>query len=434
METRYPWRLQAPIYGVGFFATAIYYTSMVLVPLQAVALGASPAMLGLVFAARHFLPLLLSIHAGALMDRVGVRRVMIGVALLGAMVPLFYPGASWLWVLILCQLFAGLTDILGWMGAQTLIGHHLGSRTGYAGRLTAIAKGGPLLGPLVAGASWDQLGPWGGFGVLSLLALGMLVSALALPRREADIAAPAPAARAGRLAAARTLLPRPADYVSAFRLVGQPAIAMVTLLGAVYHLVAAIQGTFYLSWLTGMGLGATEIGGLVSLGAAAGAGGALLTGRLCRYVPGPWLLLLASWAAVVFVCLTPMIAGLTMLGVFMALRMGALGVSQPLTVSLLLGAVGPGERGLAIGLRGTLNRVASIAAPVLMGLIAELFGVEAAFYVIGGAMSLGFAAMILYFRRHRDTLPPLWRRRAAPDAAAAPPLVRFGPASLPRAS
>ena len=108
---------------------------------------------------RHFLPLLLGIHAGALMDRLGTRRVVLAVATLGVAVPLLYPAAPWVGALIVCQLFAGLTDILGWMGAQTLIGSHLGGQTRYSGRLMAAGKFGPLLGPLVAGAAWGPE-PW----------------------------------------------------------------------------------------------------------------------------------------------------------------------------------------------------------------------------------------------------------------------------------
>lgn len=434
MDSSYSWRVQIPVYGVGIFATAIYYTSMVLVPLQATLLGASPFLLGIVFAARHFLPLLLGIHAGALMDRLGTRRVVLAVATLGVAVPLLYPAAPWVGALIVCQLFAGLTDILGWMGAQTLIGSHLGGQTRYSGRLMAAGKFGPLLGPLVAGAAWDRFGPWGAFGVLSLMALGMALSILALP--HATPRTEQGAARQRPPLTLRSVLPCPSDYVSAFRLVGQPVVALVVAMGAIYHLVNAIQGTFYLRWLTDLGIGATEMGALVSAGAVAAIFGALLTDRLSRHIPGPWLLILGSWGGVIFICLTPLFAGLTLLGAFMMLRMGALGISQPLTVSLLMGVVAPHERGLSVGLRSTLNRVAAITAPVFMGIIAEFFGLEMAFYIVGGALSLGFVAVILHFRRFPEALPAFWsaRRTARRRTPPVPGLIRFGASSLPAAA
>ena len=275
------------------------------------------------------------------------------------------------------------------------------------------------------------------------MALGMLLSVLALPRHKPvkisddNTGAATPDRR--RPITLHALLPDPRDYVNAFLLLGKPAIAMIVLMGATYHLVNAIQGTFYLRWLTDIGISATEMGALVSAGAAAGGLGSLLTARLCRYIPGPWLLILGSWAAVIFICLTPLFAGLTLLGAFMMMRTGALGISQPLTVSLLMKTVEPTERGLSVGLRGTLNRVASIAAPVLMGLIAEIFGLEMSFYIAGGALSLGFALMVLHYRKYPEVLPPLWTpkldrtrrwwhlRRAMPQ----PDLVRFGKQSLP---
>jgi MFS family permease len=305
------------------------------------------------------------------------------------------------------------------MGAQTLIGHHLGGHATYSGRLTAITKAGPLIGPVVAGACWNRLGPWGGFSVLALFAFGMLLCALALPRHPRQ-PAEGDKVRSARIRFA-AFLPRGADYVAAFRLLSNPMVAMVTLLGAVYHLVAAIQGTFYMSWLTDIGYSATEIGGLVSLGTAAGGVAALATGWLCRFIPGPWLLLIASWAAILFICVTPLATGLVLLGAFMMLRMVGLGISQPLTVTLMLNAVSANERGLSIGLRGTLNRVASIAAPVLMGLVAEALGVEAAFYISAAALTLGLVWLIVHFRRFPDVLPALRRRPAARETAPLPP-------------
>ena len=101
-------------------------------------------MFGLVFSAAHFLPLFLSIHTGALMDRLGARRVMLVCTTIGAIVPLLYPVAPWILALIVLQMFFGLSEFMGWLGAQTMIGQYMHGKTVYAGRLSFIIRIGHL--------------------------------------------------------------------------------------------------------------------------------------------------------------------------------------------------------------------------------------------------------------------------------------------------
>src|SRR5262245_41268220 len=68
-----PWRIQGAVYGIGLFSTSIFHIGAVIVPLYAATMTSSPLMFGLVFSAAHLLPLFLSIHTGALMDRLGAQ-------------------------------------------------------------------------------------------------------------------------------------------------------------------------------------------------------------------------------------------------------------------------------------------------------------------------------------------------------------------------
>ena len=86
-----PVRTQLAIYGSGTFSHSMGNLAGVLVPLWVVTFGVSGFLVGLVFGARHILPLVLSIHGGALMDRLGTRRVMLVFAGINALVPLLFP-------------------------------------------------------------------------------------------------------------------------------------------------------------------------------------------------------------------------------------------------------------------------------------------------------------------------------------------------------
>src|SRR4029453_9142003 len=108
-----PWRTQIGVYGIGLFTTSIFQIASVVIPLYAYTMNPSPLMFGLVFSAMQVLPFLFSIHAGALMDRLGARRVMLACTTLGAIVPLFYTLAPWLWALVFLQFFLGLAQFMG---------------------------------------------------------------------------------------------------------------------------------------------------------------------------------------------------------------------------------------------------------------------------------------------------------------------------------
>jgi MFS family permease len=392
------WRIQSAVYGIGLFSTSIFHIAAVVVPLYAATMSPSPVMFGLVFSATHFLPLFLSIHTGALMDRLGARKVLLVCTVMGAIIPLFYPAAPWIWALVFLQMFLGLSESMGWLGAQTMIGQYMHGRTVYAGRLSFIIRIGQFIAAPMAGVTWDLAGPWGAFALMSLWGCGSVICALMLPPRPVD--ATAPAAEPDWRAKLRALLPKPSDYVTAFRLLGVPAVVVIVLLGALMHVGNAVQGSFYVAWLNEMGLTGTAIG---LLGPAAAIGAALfslLTARLLRYVGGLWIALLALWAGILLICATPLFGTYLLLQIAMFLRSGANGLAQPLVITLVLRGAGRENQGKAIGLRGTANRVASILSPLAMGAIAQAFGLELSFYVVGTLVSLAMIGIAVY----------LWRR------------------------
>ncbi|MCC6890274.1 MAG: MFS transporter [Hyphomicrobiales bacterium] len=394
-----PLRLQIAVYGIALFSTSIFHIGAVIVPLFAATMSPSPVMFGLVFSAAHILPLLLSIHAGAMMDRLGARRLMVVCTAIGAMVPLFYPAFPFIWALIVFQMFFGLAETMGWLGAQTMIGQYMYGKTVYAGRMSFIIRIGHFLCAPLAGIAWDVAGAWGGFGLMALWGLGSVACALLLPRAEAT-SAPKPAeGRGGRL---RALLPNASDYVTAFRLLGVPSVVIIVLLGALMHVGNSVQNSFYVAWLDDMGLTGTAIG---MLGPAAAIGAALfslVTARLMRYIGGLWIALGSLWAGILLICATPLFGTYLLLQVAMFLRSGANGLAQPLVITLVLRGAGADNQGKAIGLRGTANRIASILSPLLMGAIAEAAGVEYAFYIVGALVSVAMLGIALYLWLHPE--------------------------------
>jgi len=399
-----PWRIQFATYGIGLFATTMFFMAAVVVPLWLVTLETSPFLIGVVLGARHFLPLFFSIHGGALMDRIGARRVLLFFGCIGIAVPVLYPVFPFVWAVLLLQMVAGLADSMGWLGAQVLIGQHMRGRAFYAGRLSASVRIGHLIGPPLIGWIWDTFGPWSAFIGLSVWGLGFLVSASMLPAHGVAVgeAAAAPTPRL----AARDLVPRASEYVEAFRLLKVPAIAAAVMAGMLMHVGGSMQSTFYVVWLDGIGLSGTAIGMLISVSAMAAVVGAFLAGPASRVRKPYWVMLGTILVSVLAVAITPLLGAVFLaLAVAAAFRGATNGLSQPLVISTVLRAAGPEIQGKAVGIRGTANRVSSIGSPIIMGAIAEVVGLEASFYIVG------FVAIVLMgmLLRHIERRPELAR-------------------------
>lgn len=427
-----PLRHQLAVYGIGIFSTTSHFMLMVIIPIWARVNLAIPEglTLGVVLGCRQLLPLVFSIHAGALMDRIGTRRVLFFVALLALMTPFLYPLAPFVWALILIQLLSGICDSIGWLGAQTLVGQLLRGRTHYAGRLSAIVRIGHISGPPAVGALWDFGGPWPAFSLVGVCGIGLLGSVLLLPREmtsaPGDGAATPP--RRTRLSL-RELLPNPADYVSSFRLLGMPTIAITVMVGMMVHIGNNINSTFYIVWLEKyVGIPATLIGFLISFASAAAIAGSFMAAPLRRRFRAYWVLWFVVFFALILISLTPLIGSAAvrsgiqgtigrlidlspLIASYLAfcavsfLRSAANGVHQPLIVTLMLATVGPHEKGKAIGLRGTANRITSIAGPFLLGALAGVVGLEWGFYIIGIISSLIMLSLGLLMIRHPEIHP-----------------------------
>ena len=103
-ESRVPLKIQSSVYGIGLFCTSVYYMMVVTVPVFVASLGLSYLWAGIILGCRPVLSLFFSIHAGALMDRIGGRRVMIFFGTVGVIAPLLYPVAprmDWIWLLLI---------------------------------------------------------------------------------------------------------------------------------------------------------------------------------------------------------------------------------------------------------------------------------------------------------------------------------------------
>jgi MFS family permease len=361
-------------YAVGFFSLSLVPMTSLIVPLWALKIGASPSLIGIVVASRALLPFLLSIHGGAMMDRLGARRMLLIFSAVGATLSFLYPVSTSVWVLIFLQLIVGWTQGMGWMGAQIKIAKLTAGNATYAGQFSFITTCGTAAGPLLAGIAWDFWGPWGAFTFIGVWGLCLLMASYALPlAREGSIVP----------LAWHELIPKPSDYLRAFALMSIPAVALIVAATFLRIGVMSVQNSFYTVYLHNIGLSGTLMGILVGMQSLIGGPAALVTGTAVRFMKPHWVLLSATGVSIVAITITPLFTTFVPLLIAAAIFGFGIGIAFPLLLSMLAGGIHAGEQGISVGLRTTANRAASIIIPVLMGLVIEVTGIDYGFLVIG---------------------------------------------------
>lgn len=388
-------RTQFSIYALAFFTGNLFPIISVIMPLWALELNASPFVIGLIIASRQILAVTFSIHGGALLDRFDPRRVIIILGLVGAVTTGLFPVLPFVWAAILLQMLSGFTETTNWIGAQSLVGRLLHGHAVYAGRMTASARVGGFIGPVLAGMAWQLAGPIGGFSFTAAWVLCGLVVALFLPvvppfESSGPVAQPVQSN-----SKTRNVLPRLSDYTTTFRLLLFPAVALVIAATSMRQTGSGIQSSFYGVWLTETGYSASVIGLLIGVSNLVSAGTALSIGPLTRRFSEHWLLLAMIFLAVGAIAVTPMLEGTIILFVAISLRGVGQGLNLPLMMSIASRAVGKDLQGRVAALRVSFNRLGSMLVPFAMGLVAEFYGLEVAFYVVGlaGAICIGFLAI-----------------------------------------
>lgn len=386
-QDQVPFRLQLPVYIVALFTGNLQPMASVIMPLWALELGASPLIIGLIISARQILTVTLSIHGGAMLDRYGPRQVIIVLGLTGAATMGLFPFFPIIWVAILLQMVSGFAESTNWIGTQALVGRQLKGHAVFAGRMTASARVGGFIGPVVAGFSWEIYGPVGGFSFMAAWIVFGVAASVFLPDDHTHAPAPeetaedaAPAAKTSR---ASKVMPKWTDYKTAFRLLLLPAVALVIAATVMRQTGTGIQSSFYGIWLKDQGFTAGTIGLLIGAGSCASAVAALTIGPVTRRFSKHWPLLFTIVIAIAAIAVTPMLGTLELLMVAIAIRGIGQGLNLPLMMTIGSQAVGYHLQGRMAALRISFNRFGGALVPLGMGALAEVVGLEYAFYTVG---------------------------------------------------
>jgi len=374
-------------YAAGLFSMGQSELLTLVIPFWAVQQGATPLQIGSLISARSLLTFFLAIHGGALMDRLGTRRVMMFFAVATGALAAIYPLLPWFPVMIAMQMIIGFAGNMGWLGAQTLIAQITGGDPGQIGRFSFFARIGPVVAPLLMGVLWDYAGPQIAFLGVTFWCCFLFASVSQVgDNRRAEVVAQA--------FVWRDLLPRLKDYTGSLGLVVIPAVALTLAVSFIRHATNGVEQSFFIVYLREIGFAGTLIGVLFSMAEVLNGIGSLAAGRLAKSMPIPWAMVGFTAIGIALITITPFLGKVfALLALAHALRRLTEGLVQPLMFSIQARAVPPDLQGSVVGLRVTNNRLASIVTPFLMGFLVQYFGFEYGFVAMGCLLLLICAAL-----------------------------------------
>jgi MFS family permease len=368
-----------PTFLVGTTHMVVAGAITPLIPLYVVARGGSPATVGAVAASAAVLPLALGIWTGAGADALGPRRLSAAGALGLAAATALIASAPGVGVIILGAAIAGLANNVLILSSQTSVAQVSRARDHdhNFGLFAFSVSIGQVLGPLVGGVLADALSTRAALYLCAAAALVPALLSLGLPT-----ARPRPERDEQTLRAERA-------YRAAWSLARRPDLRFILWVAFIIIFAWSIKSSFYPLYLQSVGLSKSSIG-LVF--ACLGAGSLVvrpLVGLAAARFGRRRVLLRAVMVATVAIGLIPFMTRIAPLALAAVVTGMAWGFTQPLTMSLMASGVARGERGLALSLRMTSNRLAEVISPILFATLVAAAGLRSAFFFSAAALAVG---------------------------------------------
>jgi len=350
------------------------------VPLYAYSQGLSNAEIGALFAAPVFAQAPLNLVGGAYTDRIGGRRIMLGSCWATVAAGVLFMFAQGFWMLLLGQLVLILSRAAFWPATWAMASELPGSRGVQLGRLNAVTNTGQIVGTALGGFSLAVVGFKATFGLLALIGLVSFFAGLGTH--------PGPARERRTTGVLAGYLP----------LLRHRIIQYTVLCAYLSALPFSLTISFFPLLLSSFGYTEESSGLLLALRAVGSIAASLLVARFAR--SGAETL----WPVVCGVIVAASIGFLPVwnhplpIGVCLLL-VGAGSAAMTLYFQITISeASAPGERGSALALGGLGWSLSHFSTPLIMGVLADRYGLVAGFYVIG-VLAMACALVIAWARR-----------------------------------
>jgi len=350
------------------------------VPLYAHAQGLSNAEIGMLFAAPVLAQAPLNLVGGAYTDRIGGRRIMLASCCVVFAAGLWFIVAQGFWMLLGGQVALILSRAAFWPATWAMASELPGTRGIQLGRLNAVTNFGQIVGTVLVGFILAGAGFIAAFATLAAIGVLSLGAGLLTP-------ASPPKAHAARHPLA--------GYLPLLR---RRIIVYTMMCAYLSALPFSLTMSFYPLLLAEFGHGEGASGVLLGLRAAGSILASLLTARFVRSGPQTLWPVMCGLAVAASIGFLPIVNHVVPIAVWM-LVVGAGTAAMTLYFQITISeASTSAERGSALALGGLGWSVSHLSTPLLMGFLADRFGIVVGFYVLGG-FALACALLIAGTRR-----------------------------------
>lgn len=343
------------------------------VPLMALQLGHGAAAVGLLLALFGAAQLAISIPAGRMADRHGLKRPMhisMVAAFAGAAVAAAWPTYPGLCATALLEGGAVALAVIALQRHAGQIAHGADEMRRVFSWLSFTPAAANFLGPFAAGLVIDALGYRAAF---LLLGVGPVVS-WAFLRGATALPASAGPSRSG------------AGGEGLWR---DPAVRSVLLMNGFVSATWDIHGVMVPLLGHARGLNASAIGSILASFAIAAAAVRLLVPWLGRHFREWVLMASALTAACVLLAVYPLMRTALAMGACSMLMGLTIGGVQPMVMSLLHQITPPHRHGQVIALRMMMINASSISMPLMAGAAGGIVGAAGVFWVMAASLLVG---------------------------------------------
>jgi MFS family permease len=378
-------------------------TFYMLLPLIGNELGLNYSQIGFIMTCQYAAGAISNVPGGMLVDMWGKKGQLMALSLFWVGFPYLLMGFSTAyWMLLVCVMLVGIGNNLWHPTAIPLLGRMFPARKGLALSLHGMGGNvGDALAPLAVGALLTTLS-WREIVIINVLP-GAAMSILILYFLGAMTFAPKQGAKASTVAAASAPVADNvggqsfSSYMAGLRaLIRTPGLFMLTLSSSFRAMTQGTLLTFlplylanemhYEVFWVGAGMALLQVAGFIA---------APIAGHLSDTM-GRRTILMSCFGMSGVVLLAMTFAGGTSAFVFLIAVLGFfLYAARPIMQAWMLEATPKNMGGTAIGLMFGMQSGAQAIAPILGGMVADRFGLLAAFYLLAVTIILANIMVVL---------------------------------------
>lgn len=355
----------------------LYSTSLFglkpIVSLYANSQGASALTIGVLVSVYAFTPMLTALYVGKWLDRFGAKTMM----LIGSSLMVFAVSIPVLSVsipsLFVTQMLIGFSHIFIVVSIQKTVGNLNGSRDKLIATLTFVGSGGALVGPSLAGFTYEILGVNAAFiSMVCIVSIGWLL--ILLLRKE----------QFPKLS--KSLIDKKEP---SWLMLENTNLRNALLIGGMVLYSKELFSAYFPIYASGVGISASMIGIILSILAGASMMVRIVQHHLVNKFGRNQILLMTMVLSGVCYALVPFFREPTTLMILTIFLGVGLGLGQPLSLVFAINYSPEGRQGEVLGLRITINRGAQFIAPILFGAVGSFAGISPIFWASGGLLMIG---------------------------------------------